>query len=123
METNDDDGLSFWFKQHRAHLDPMRAPKTSPTLRISESTMGYTGPTLEYTLQLMRRDKFSQDGSPLNRSIAKLTNGKSYHSWAGNLIAYCIDELTTLVARCRRSGRVGCVLCRLWGEGARIVRM
>ncbi|KAF7377394.1 MYND-type domain-containing protein [Mycena sanguinolenta] len=61
--------------------------------------MGYTGPPLGYTLFLVWNGNFFQDGSPLNRSIIKLTKGKAGHAWAGNLIACRVEEPIQLVAR------------------------
>ncbi|KAK7052039.1 hypothetical protein R3P38DRAFT_2858199 [Favolaschia claudopus] len=64
------------------------------------ATMGYDGPALGYTLSLVLGDMFLRDGSPLNRCVVKLRDGKAYHPWGGNLIAYRVDEPTSMVVRC-----------------------
>ncbi|KAJ6501812.1 hypothetical protein DFH09DRAFT_944591 [Mycena vulgaris] len=94
--TDDEDG----FTQHRENLDPYLGPKHNTFYKyIPISTLGYTGPPLGYTLCLRWRDTFFVDGSKLNQSIVKLTNGKAYHPWKGNLIAYRVDEPTSMVSR------------------------
>ncbi|KAJ7677761.1 hypothetical protein DFH06DRAFT_1316566 [Mycena polygramma] len=99
---DDDDILGKGFKHHRADLDPYLGPHHNTFYKSTHiSTMGYTGQQLGYTLSLRWRDTFLQDGSALNRSIVKLTNGKAGHPWAGNLVAYRVDEPTSLVARCK----------------------
>ncbi|KAJ7778791.1 hypothetical protein DFH07DRAFT_730734 [Mycena maculata] len=94
--------LGAGFMQHCADLDPYMGPHHNTLYKsIPILTFGYTGPPLGHTLSLMWRDTFMVDGSPVNRSIIKLTKGKAYHPWAGNLLAYRVDEPTSLVARCK----------------------
>ncbi|KAJ6622892.1 hypothetical protein B0H10DRAFT_1787284 [Mycena sp. CBHHK59/15] len=99
---SDDDVLGVGFMQHRVDLDPYLGPHSNTFYKsIDISTFGYTGPPLRYTLSLRWRDTFLVDGSKLNRSIVKLTNGKAHHPWGGNLIAYRVEEPTSMVARCK----------------------
>lgn len=95
-----DDILGVGFQHHRADLDPYLGPRDDAFYKVLDiTTFGYTGPSLGYTLCLEWRDTFLDDGSKLNRSIIKLTNGKAYYSWGGNLIAYRVEEPRSLVAR------------------------
>ncbi|KAJ7038409.1 hypothetical protein C8F04DRAFT_951224 [Mycena alexandri] len=85
---SDDDILPAGFKHHREDLDPYLGPHHNTFYKsIPISSMGYTGPALGHTITLRWRDTFLEDGSVINRSIIKLTNGKAYHPWGGNLIA------------------------------------
>jgi hypothetical protein len=52
-------------------------------------------------LCLRWRDTFSVNGSKFNKCIDTLTKGKAGHAWAGNLIAYRVDEPTSLVSNCK----------------------
>ncbi|KAJ6482568.1 hypothetical protein C8R45DRAFT_305060 [Mycena sanguinolenta] len=85
-------------KQHRIDFSPY-SERNDFSESATISTMGYTGPPLGYTLFLVWNGNFLQDGSPLNRSIVKLTKGKADHPWAGNLVACRVEEPITLVAR------------------------
>ncbi|KAJ7688623.1 hypothetical protein B0H17DRAFT_938179 [Mycena rosella] len=97
-----EDNLGFGSTQHRADLDPYLGPHHNTFYKSMDiTTLGYTGRSLGYTLSLRWRDTFLVDGSKVNQSIVKLTNGKAYHPWAGNLIAYRVDEPTSMVARCK----------------------
>ncbi|KAJ7468746.1 hypothetical protein FB451DRAFT_1257228 [Mycena latifolia] len=87
---------------HRPDLDPYLGPHHNTFYKyIDISTFGYTGRPLGYTLCLRWRDTFLVDGSKLNQSVVKLTNGKAYHPWGGNIVAYRVDEPTSLVSRCK----------------------
>ncbi|KAJ7494388.1 hypothetical protein B0H11DRAFT_1717360 [Mycena galericulata] len=101
-DAEDEEFLGPGFMHHRADLDPYMGPHNNTLYKSTDiSTLGYTGPPLGYTLSLRWRDTFLVDGSRVNRSIIKLTNGKANHPWAGNIIAYRVDEPTSMVARCQ----------------------
>ncbi|KAK7052037.1 hypothetical protein R3P38DRAFT_1634030 [Favolaschia claudopus] len=88
-------------RHHRALLDPYLGANAMRESTDISNWGGFDGPPLGYTLMMSWRDMFMQDGSPLNRCVVKLTNGKAYHPWGGNLIAYRVDEPTHRVARCQ----------------------
>lgn len=50
-------------------------------------TRGVGGAALRFPLHIFYRADFLQDGSPPNRSIARLTGGHATHQWNGNVIA------------------------------------
>ncbi|KAK7023195.1 hypothetical protein R3P38DRAFT_2958206 [Favolaschia claudopus] len=102
MYTHPDDEYSLGF-QHRALLDPfLGAGQFHGSVDLRTAT-GYDGPPLGYTLMLRWQDMFLNNGSPLNRCVVKITDGKAYHPWGGNLIAYRVDEPVSMVARCKDS--------------------
>ncbi|TDL16990.1 hypothetical protein BD410DRAFT_794798 [Rickenella mellea] len=50
---------------------------------------GFHGPPLKgnMSIELVYRERFLADGSPLNQSIVALTGGKNAHPWCGNILA------------------------------------
>ncbi|KAJ6482597.1 hypothetical protein C8R45DRAFT_830866 [Mycena sanguinolenta] len=86
-------------KQHRLPDFTSYSGRNGFSESATISTMGHNGPALGYTLWHFWNGNFLQDGSPLNRSVVKLTKGKADHAWAGNLIALRIEEPTHLVSR------------------------
>ncbi|KAJ7097535.1 hypothetical protein C8R44DRAFT_811578 [Mycena epipterygia] len=101
-DSDDDDVLGVGFKQHSPDLDPYLGPHNTFYKAYDIKTFGLDGgPGLGYTLCLRWRDAAVDERSKVNRSIIKLTNGKGYHSWGGNIIAYRVDEPTSIMQRCK----------------------
>ncbi|KAG9081084.1 hypothetical protein FRC06_005836 [Ceratobasidium sp. 370] len=44
------------------------------------------GEPLRYPLRVFFRDRFLQDGSPINQTVNALTHGGARHAWAGNIV-------------------------------------
>ncbi|KAL1760466.1 hypothetical protein FB107DRAFT_202958 [Schizophyllum commune] len=75
---------STWYECKLAHL----YPKTSFPRDLPIQTMGINGPTLEgdRCISMIYDDKSLINGSPVNRCVQRLTNGKAQHRWSGNLV-------------------------------------
>ncbi|KAK0476502.1 hypothetical protein IW261DRAFT_1491501 [Armillaria novae-zelandiae] len=50
-------------------------------------TLGAYGPPLGRTLAMLYDDNFMTNGSPINRCVQVVTQGKAVHPWGGNLLA------------------------------------
>ncbi|KAF8904716.1 hypothetical protein CPB84DRAFT_1772643 [Gymnopilus junonius] len=57
--------------------------------------LGINGPQLGRALCFKYDDDFSINGSPLNRCIVNVTEGKAGHPWCGNIVALRMQSLYT----------------------------
>ncbi|KAI5896957.1 uncharacterized protein SCHCODRAFT_02616306 [Schizophyllum commune H4-8] len=73
-----------WFSLKEDHL----YPKKSFVRDMPIQTMGINGPRLEdeRCLSIIHDDNSLVNGSPINRCVQRLTNGKARHPWSGNLV-------------------------------------
>ncbi|KAL1688089.1 hypothetical protein GGG16DRAFT_60703 [Schizophyllum commune] len=95
----DEDECATWYSPKIEHFFPeMSAVRDVPIQR-----MGINGPTLEQDqcLALLHDDNSLINGSPVNRCVQRLTNGKARHRWSGNLVVLRLHPRDTMATKYR----------------------